>query len=102
MLLAERFSNIGLQPLESWHRGSSTKTRIIILITMAAEDPLFDKLQLTKDSNFLHQSRTFGGSLTLGRERSVAYTALLREIRQGGSYPKTLCPYLTAAVCEPA
>jgi hypothetical protein len=44
MLLAERFSNIGLQPLESWHRGSSTKTRIIILITMAAEDPLFDKL----------------------------------------------------------
>jgi hypothetical protein len=39
------------------------------------------------------------GVSPLRRERSEAYTAPLRAIGQGGAHPKTLFPYLIAAVC---
>jgi hypothetical protein len=60
-LLAEKFSNTGLQPLESWCRSSSTKTRLIIMITMEAERPLSNKLGPPRNRTFCTKAERSGG-----------------------------------------
>jgi hypothetical protein len=62
--------------------------------------PLSDKLSPPRTQTFYTKAK-YSGVSSLGREQTEAYTTPLEAIRQGGAYLKTLCPYLTAAVCGP-
>jgi hypothetical protein len=61
---------------------------------------LSDKLSPPRTQTFYIKAK-YSGVSSLGREQTEAYTTPLEAIRQGGAYLKTLCPYLTAAVCGP-
>jgi hypothetical protein len=68
---------------------------------MAAGPFLTSSVHRGLEPSTLKQNVQGEGGLPLGRGQSGVYTALLKAIRQGGAYPRTLRPYLIAAVCGP-
>jgi hypothetical protein len=68
--------NTRLQPLESWHRSSSTRTCIIAMITMVAQKPPltgakspFGGLDPTRTRTFYTKAQGVGGLSPSGRDR---------------------------------
>jgi hypothetical protein len=68
--------NTRLQPLESWHRSSSTRTCIIAMITMVAQKPPltgakspFGELDPTRTRTFYTKAQGVGGLSPSGRDR---------------------------------